>query len=111
MSLWNKKPAAYTTILTRLQIVEADPSLGEGRWSREEEITNDVYKLFKINGRAVSAASIDAVFTKAKSDPLFGKGGLNYTEELANELAKLWRAAKPAEPLLLTKRDEVKAAE
>ncbi len=104
MSLWNKKPAAYTTILTRLQIVEADPSLGEGRWSREEEITNDVYKLFKINARPVTAAAIDAVFAKSKSDPLFGKGGLDRTEELANELTKLWRTAE--QPLLLTKSKE-----
>lgn len=104
MKLWNKKPAAYTTILTRLEMVEADPSLGEGRWSREEEITNDLFKLFKISGRAVTADAIDAVFTKAKADPTFGQGGLDRTEELANELTKLWRTA--GAPLLLTKAQE-----
>jgi hypothetical protein len=105
------KPSAYTTILNRLSIIDADPSLGEGRWTREEETTNELFKMFKLAGHMVPADKIDAVFAKAKADPLFGKGGLTYTEELANELAKLWRAAKPPEPLLLTKRNEVKAAE
>jgi hypothetical protein len=108
------KPSAYTTILNRLCIIEEDPSLGEGRWTRDEERTNELFKFFKLNGRKVPAEAIDAVFAMAKSDKTFGTGGLNTQEELANQFTKLWNAATPpvrAEALPSLKTIDIKARE
>lgn len=106
------KPSAYTSILNRLAIVDADPSLGEGIWSADEERVNEMFKFFKLGGRPVQADVIKGAFDKAKADHTFGKGGLTWLEEFANELTKLWNAAKlapRAEAVLSLKTSDIKA--